>query len=153
LEPLVNALGMRLIDFSSGRHKGSTQIRLTVDFAPVPGLEQSVLRSVGHGDCARVHQAVLPRLELAFPDDELYIEVSSPGLGRLIKDGSDMPLYLGRGIRLYRTDINDWTSGVLLRADSEGVSIKTNEGELALPFSLIAKAKLVSKEEDVQIGN
>jgi ribosome maturation factor RimP len=98
--------------------------------------------AVGVDDCSRAHHAILPRLELAFPGEDLYVEVSSPGIDRLIKDGAEFAHYLGRGIRCYRTDISDWTSGILWAADTEGVTLKGKDGMTALSFNIIAKAKL-----------
>jgi ribosome maturation factor RimP len=85
---------------------------------------------------------VLPRLELAFSGQEIYLEVSSPGIDRLIRDGSEFAHYKGRGIRCYRTDISDWSSGILLSSDKEGIVLRNREGELSIPYSLIAKARL-----------
>jgi ribosome maturation factor RimP len=84
----------------------------------------------------------MPRLELAFPRQDIYLEVSSPGIDRLIKDGSEFAYYKGKGVRCYRIDISDWTAGVLESADEKGIVIKTNEGAVRLDFNIIAKAKL-----------
>jgi ribosome maturation factor RimP len=132
LERAAQGLGMSLVEFSVSRHKGSVQIRLTVY---KPG-------NMGIEDCSRLHRAALPRLELAFPDQELYVEVSSPGIERTIKDGNEFVHYTGRGVRCYRTDISDWSGGILLSSDEEGIVLRNGEGELRIPYSLIAKAKL-----------
>jgi ribosome maturation factor RimP len=105
---------------------------------------------MGIDDCSRVHRAILPRLELAFPGRDLYVEVSSPGINRFIKDGAEFRFYLGRGIRCYRTDISDWTGGVLLAADSEGITLKGKGGVVSLSYGIIAKVRLddVAPAED-----
>ncbi|MCL2094249.1 MAG: ribosome assembly cofactor RimP [Treponema sp.] len=139
LGPLVRALGMSLIEVSlyKGRQKGSVQVRLVV---LSPGAEGST----GLEDCSRVHRAVMPRLELAFPGQEIYLEVSSPGIDRLIKDGSELAHYLGRGIRCYRTDISDWSAGRLVSVNEEEIVLHNEEGDLVLPLEVIAKARLYS---------
>jgi len=48
------------------------------------------------------------------------------------------------GIRCYRTDITEWTAGVLESADEKGIVIKTKEKTVRLEFDIIAKAKLDS---------
>ncbi|GHV81466.1 ribosome maturation factor RimP [Spirochaetia bacterium] len=123
---------MALVEFTVSRHKGSTQVRAVVYKGG----------AVGVGDCSKAHHAILPRLELAFPGEDLYVEVSSPGIDRLIKDGAEFAHYVGRGIRCYRTDISDWTGGILLAADTEGITLKGKDGMTALSFNIIAKAKL-----------
>ncbi|MDR0655283.1 MAG: ribosome assembly cofactor RimP [Treponema sp.] len=145
--PVVEGLGLDLIEVTVSRHRGSVQIRVVVyrgaGISPSsPARFEEKPHPIGINDCSRVHHAVLPRLELAFPGQELYLEVSSPGIDRLIKDGSEFAHYGGRGIRCYRTDISDWSSGILLSSDEEGIVLWNREGELSIPYSLIAKAKL-----------
>jgi ribosome maturation factor RimP len=98
--------------------------------------------SIGTEDCSRVHRAVMPRLELAFEQQDVYLEVSSPGIDRLIKDGEEFRHYIGKVVRCYRADISDWTTGVLESVDENGIVIKTNEEGVKLEFNIIAKAKL-----------
>ena len=137
LEPVVRGLGFSLADLGCSRHKGSVQIRAVVCG---PG-------AVGVDDCSRVHRALIPRLELAFPGADLYVEVSSPGIDRLIKDGAEFAYYIGRGVSCYRTDISGWSGGVLESADETHVVLKEQDGMVSLPYEIIAKAKLNSEEE------
>jgi ribosome maturation factor RimP len=138
LEPLARGLGMSLIDLFLFRRKGrgdragTVQVKIT---AYKPGI-------MGVDDCSRLHRALLPRLELEFPGGDLYLEVSSPGIDRLIRDGSEFVHYLGRGVKCYRRDISDWTGGLLLSADETGIVLETGEGQIPVPYDSIAKAKL-----------
>jgi ribosome maturation factor RimP len=114
------------------RHKGSVQIRAVVYRKGDVSLE----------DCSAFHRAALPRLELAYPGQDLYVEVSSPGIDRLIKDGFEFRFYTGRGIRCYRTDTSAWFSGVLAGSDETEIELETGEGRVRLPYGIIAKARL-----------
>ena len=162
LEPVAKGLGMVILELSLFRRKGrgsspgSVQIRVTAYKKGTMGVD----------DCSLLHRAILPRLELAFPGIELYLEVSSPGIGRLIKDGSEMIHFIGRGIKCYRaadSDINGdsngsagkdsvkpdgsgWISGILKEADEKGVVLDTVNGKIALTYENIAKAKLSETE-------
>jgi ribosome maturation factor RimP len=137
IEPVLKGLGMALVDLSLSRHRGSVQVRVTVYKAGVVGVD----------DCSRAHHAILPRLELRFPGEDLYVEVSSPGIDRVIKDGYELGYYIGRGIRVYRTDISDWTGGILEAVDSARIVIKGKNGMTELPYECIAKAKLDHSQE------
>ena len=137
LEPVVEGLGMELVELSQSRYRGSLQIRVVVCGRDPVGLES----------CSRIHQALLPRLELAFPGREVYLEVSSPGIDRLIKDGSEFVHYIGRGIKCYRKDISDWSGGILTAADSAGIILKSGDEEMRLGYERIAKAKLDYSQE------
>ena len=110
------------------------QIRAVVYREGITGVE----------DCSKVHRGVLPRLELAFPGQDIYLEVSSPGIDRLIKDGSEFVHYIGRGVKCYRVDISAWTAGILCAADEEKIVLRAEGGEIVLPYEVIAKARLDS---------
>jgi ribosome maturation factor RimP len=128
---------MTLLELTVSGHRGSVQVRAAVDKdGPAAG------SPVGTNDCSRVHRAIIPRLELAFPGKSLYVEVSSPGINRLIRDGAEFRFYLGRSVRCYRTDISDWTGGIILAADSGGITLKGKDGVVSLSYGTIAKARL-----------
>ncbi|MCL2130809.1 MAG: ribosome assembly cofactor RimP [Treponema sp.] len=138
LEKLVHGLGMSLLEMSVCRRKGrgsnpgSVQVRV---FIYKDG-------NVGIDDCSRVHGAIVPRLELDFPGKDIYLEVSSPGIDRLIRDGREFRHYTGKEVKCYRTDISGWTNGILLASDEEKIVVKSDAGEVILPYEIIAKARL-----------
>ena len=139
LETLLGGLGFRLIELTVSRHRGSVQVRAVIYMAGAV--------SLGVDDCSRAHRAIMPRLELAFPDQDVFLEVSSPGIDRLIKNGAEFAHYRGRGIRCYRTDISDWSAGILEESDEKGIVLKGKEGTIRLEYEIIAKAKLDSSQE------
>jgi len=139
LEEVLEGLKYKLIELTVSKQKGSVQIRVVI----YNGL------NIGTDDCSKVHRAISPRLELAYPGQDIYLEVSSPGINRLIKDGFEFSYYIGRAVRCYCTDITEWTSGVLESADEKGIVIKTKDGTVALPFENIAKAKLETNQNDL----
>ena len=137
LAPLIQGMGMSLVEFCVFRSKGrgkarGVRIRAVVYRGGVTGVE----------DCTRAHRLIMPRLELAFPGYDIYLEVSSPGIDRVIKDGSEFVHYIGREVKCYRTDISDWTAGVLRAADEKGIVLCLEDKETALPYETIAKARL-----------
>ena len=146
LEPVVRGMGMALIELNLYHGKGrggnppSVQVRIIVFRDGATGVD----------DCSRVHRGILPRLELAFPGQDIYLEVSSPGIDRVIKDGAEFHHYVGKGVKCYRTDISDWTAGILTRMDEKKIVLSLNSGEtelpgeVDLPYEIIAKAKLAS---------
>jgi len=144
LDAVVRGLGLALIElhvFQTKARKGSppnAQIRAIVY---KPG-------SLGTDDCSRVHRAILPRLEQAFPESEFSVEVSTPGINRVVKDGVELAHYQGRGVRLWRTDISDWSAGLLEAADEHGITIKGREGTIRLDYAIVAKASLDPSQEE-----
>ena len=138
LENVAQGLGMALVELTLSRHRSSVQIRAVVCKTAGNGASAAM----GVDDCSRAHHAMLPCLELAFPGQTPYVELSSPGIDRVIKDGSEFVHYIGRGVRCYRTDISDWTGGILESADEKGVVLKGKNGMTEIAYDVIAKAKL-----------
>ena len=138
LEPIIRGLGISLVELNVFTHKGkggsagSVQVRVIVYRHGNTGVD----------DCSKVHRALLPRLELTFPGKDIYLEVSSPGIDRIIKDGTEFVHFIGREVQCFRTDISAWTAGVLCAADEEKIVLKDDEGEIILPYEAIAKARL-----------
>ena len=146
LESVIRGMGMFLIELSINRIKSRSQRPQGKSAGKLPSVQ---IRAVvyrdgitGIEDCSMVHRGIIPRLELAFPGQDIYLEVSSPGINRLIKDGSEFSYYIGKGVRCYRTDISDWTAGILLAADDEKIILRGGDGETTLPYEIIAKARL-----------
>jgi ribosome maturation factor RimP len=140
IKPVLDGLGLTLVEISLSRHKGATQVRATVYNGGIIGID----------DCAKASRAMLPRLELAFggPEADFSLEVSSPGTDRVFKNRREYDIFTGRGIKCYRTDISDWAGGILERADENGIFLKTKTGGRELSFSVIAKARLSREEEE-----
>lgn len=133
LEAVLEGLGFSLIELTVSRHRGSARVKAVIYNGA----------SIGTDDCSRAHRAILPRLELEFKDSDVYLEVSSPGIDRLIKDRFEFERYVGRTVRCYRTDITEWTTGVLESVDKEeGIVLMTEKGKAMLEFEVIAKARL-----------
>jgi ribosome maturation factor RimP len=140
LEPVTRGLGMSLVELTLSRHRGSVRIRAVVCKTMGNGAVKDF--DVGVDDCSRAHHAMLPLLESAFPGQDLYVELSSPGIDRIIREGSEFVHYIGRGVRCYRTDSSDWTGGILRSADEKGVVLKGKDGMTEIAYERIAKAKL-----------
>jgi ribosome maturation factor RimP len=134
---------MFLVELTLSRHRGSVQVRAVVSGRRTMGLE----------DCSRVHRALLPRLELAFPEEDLSVEVSSPGIERLIKDRGEFAYYIGRGVHCYRTDISGWSGGILESAEAEHIVLRGRTETMRLTYDVIAKARLDHTQEDEGHGH
>jgi ribosome maturation factor RimP len=120
------------VELTVSRRKTSAQVRVVVYKDGDVSLD----------DCAAFHRAALPRLELAFPGQDLYVEVSSPGADRLIKDAAEFRHYPGRLVRCYRTDTSAWFSGRLVSAGVDGITLEKDGEPRHLPYGIIAKARL-----------
>jgi ribosome maturation factor RimP len=89
-------------------------------------------------------------MEVLLNSTDLYMEVTSPGMERLIKNAAEFILFKDRMIRIWDTDVSDWVSGTIRAADNETICLElipeeqTDGSELRqIPYSRIAKAKLL----------
>ena len=148
LESLIRGIGMALIELNvfQGKRQSHSRIAGVQVKAVVMASERSFGVDTSIEDCARAHRLIMPRLELAFPGKDINLEVSSPGIDRLIKDWGEFVHYIGREVKCYRTDISDWTVGILRAADEEKIVLEA-EGETVLSYETIAKARLSSRSK------
>ena len=140
LEPVVGGLGFALVELDLFRRKGSAQIRLVITKPLSDGKENPA--GIGTDELSMVHRAVLPRLELILEGRDLYIEVSSPGTDRIIKEGAEFRHYTGKTVKCWLKGADDWKLGILRDCSKETITLEMAEGIQKLKYETIAKARL-----------
>lgn len=134
LQPLVEKLGFDIVEISESINGGKLTVRLVI---------QNRQGNTSIDDCARVHRLILPRLEVLRSSRDLYVEVSTPGIQRTIKDTHEFTIFTGRRVQLYLQDSIVVLEGQICEADTSSVSIETTEGVQSIPLAEIKKAKIV----------
>ena len=140
-EKIVSGLGFHLVELKISPQNGVTQI-----LATITGADSSV--NIGVNDCSRVHKVLLPALEEMLGTENTYMELTSPGMERNIRNAAEFPLFLGRQIRVYDKTVTDWVGGILKSADSQSLTLEETkeDGSLeskVISFENIAKAKFI----------
>ena len=140
-EKIVSELGFHLVELKISPQNGVTQIHATIT-----GNDASV--NIGVNDCSRVHKILLPALEEMLGTANTYMELTSPGMERNIKNAAEFPLFLGRKICVYDKTLTDWVNGVLKSADSHSVTLEETKEDgsveqKTISFDNIAKAKFI----------
>jgi len=130
--PQLEKMGYQLVDLSHFKRSGRTQLQLVI-YKP---------QGVSMDDCVSVHRMLFPRLELAFEKDDIYLEVSSPGLGRKFKSDREYKVFKGRHVALLRHDENEWLKGIIKSADDQSVVIDLGDKDITVPYGDIQKGKL-----------
>jgi len=149
LKDIVANLGIRLC-YVRKSMLGKT-VQVFVDIIKTEG-ETSI------DDCALVHNTILPRLEMKFGRDDLYLEVSTPGLQRNLRDVYEFSVFLGKRCRVYSQQYSCWVTGVIEETYEDGISLsdfevedKGEKGEsIKIAYEDIQKAKLEYKWEDMK---
>ena len=148
--PLVTGLGYILVDLKVVPQNGSIKVTAVIT---KPAGDSG---AVGVNDCARVHRALLPRLEAVLDSQDIYMEVASPGMERLIKNPAEFALFVGRYVRVWDSQITDWVAGKIISSDDQSITLElvgegvTEEsaqmqaGQVStIPYQRISKAKLL----------
>jgi ribosome maturation factor RimP len=137
LEPAVLSLGYELVELEFAPAGGGGLLRLYIDAAPGITLD----------DCERVSRQVGAVLESEDPIAGHYtLEVSSPGLDRVLRTRAHFERFLGRRIKVQLGTPLDGRrrfTGTLLEVRDEGVVVEVDGAHTLLGFGQMQKARLV----------
>ncbi len=140
IRSLLEGSGLKLVELSLGRSRGSASARATV-YSP---------EGTGTDECAKAHRLMRPILEAYF-GKEPSLEVMSPGIDRVLRGPGEWRIFRGRWAKaLLKADADeggDWISGRIEEAGDEGVVLATDTGKRSLRFDELAKARLDSTRE------
>ncbi|MBQ8173883.1 MAG: ribosome maturation factor RimP [Clostridia bacterium] len=132
LTPVVEELGYRLWDVEFRKVGADPTLTITIDSDEGITIE----------DCEKVHRTIDPLLDEADPIDVSYqLEVSSPGIERVIRTDAHIAFCMGQEIEARSFAPIDGKKafvGILSAYENGAVTIATAEGELTLPRESIA---------------
>ncbi len=136
LGPLVSDLGYELWELEYVRRAGGAVLRLYIDS---PG-------GISLDDCERVSHAVSERLDSADPIPGQYtLEVSSPGLDRVLRTFAHFARFAGERIRVEMTrpvDGRKRFQGQLIEANDREITLDVEGGRVTLSIDEIHKARV-----------
>jgi ribosome maturation factor RimP len=134
VEPVVTGMGYELVDVQAS--SGGRLLRLFIDKSGGVGLE----------DCAAVSRQLSRVFEVEGIDYE-RLEVSSPGLDRPLRKGSDFARFAGRKaeVRMRTPDATGRRRfvGVLVGAEGGRVQMELEGQTVALALADVERARLV----------
>ena len=138
LGPVVDAQGLDLVETGLASAGKRTVIRLVIYSGA----------GISHGDCARVTRAAERALEDSDAVSESYtLEVSSPGLDRVLKEEREFDVFRGRTVRLWQEDgsgVREMTGISEGWRPEAGVVVVGDDGtEAVIPWRQVSKARLV----------
>ncbi len=92
--PLVEAAGFDLIELHLGRNGQALRVTVYVDRLPGQG-------GIGIDECAAISRRISAVFEVDDPIPTAWdLEVSSPGINRMLRHGADMERYVGVRVRI-----------------------------------------------------
>ena len=103
--------------------------------------------NIGVDDCSKVHHTLLPFLEEKLGTDDTYMELTSPGMERNIRNAAEFALFVGREVRVWDKTVTDWVGGKLISADTTSLTLELTKDDVSeqrrISFDDIAKAKFI----------
>lgn len=148
LRPVVESLGYEVVDLVYGETKHRKKLSVVIWKAG----------RVGVDDCRAVSRAIGDELDLDLDMPEHYtLEVSTPGLDRLLRTRDDFRRAQGEKVRLWLTDAGPdgkkAATGVIQSAKPEGMELLVAVGKgtqtHVLPWELLDYGKIVIEFKEV----
>ena len=147
IDSLVSSLSLSLVEVTKTERKGG------VDMTVILYRSDS---DITLDELESAYNIIYPRYSVLLGERDLNLEVSSPGLGRNIKDLSEFSVFTGKRVRLYSTGYSSYVSGMIESCDERSLTLtdyliedKKESGErIVITYDTIAKAKLDYKWED-----
>jgi ribosome maturation factor RimP len=140
LSPLVRGLGYELWELEYAPRAGGALLRLYID-AP---------QGISLDDCERVSRAVSERLDADDPIPVAYtLEVSSPGLDRVLRTAEQFARYRGERARVEMAELVKGRRkflGQVLEVSERDLTLGVDGGQVTLPLAGIRKARLAPDE-------
>jgi ribosome maturation factor RimP len=144
IEPVANDMGLRLVYVSYGSTGGAGVLQVVA--------EDKQTRRLNVGQCAELSRAASMVMDVEDPIESAYrLEVSSPGIDRLLVSEEDFKNYIGFEAKLEADMPLDTGQkrfrGILKGIESGDITIETDQGVAVIPFGMLKKAKLVLTDE------
>ncbi len=134
VRPTVEGLGYLLWDVEYAKEGADWHLTVTIDRGEGITIE----------DCERVHRAIDPLLDEADPiEDAYYLNVSSPGIERVLRTEAHLLSSIGSRVLLRffsAIDGQKSASGILTAADGDSITL---DGERRIPRDAISKIQTV----------
>ena len=77
-------------------------------------------------------------------EDDISMEMCSPGIERTLRNAAEFEIFIGREVRVWDKNINDWVCGKIKSSDKNQVTLEIEGGgEKSVAYADIAKAKFL----------
>ncbi|MDJ0786546.1 MAG: ribosome maturation factor RimP [Myxococcota bacterium] len=140
MEPIVRDHGFELVDVDQRRGRAPWAVRVIVDTESGDG-------RVGVDACARLSREIGTHLDAGDVIPSRYnLEVSSPGLDRVLSREKDFQAAIGSRIKLdTRTPIDGRKrfTGVLVSFVGDVACLEVDDGEVEVPFADVSRANRI----------
>ena len=141
--PAVEGHGLRLVCVRIFGENGTPTVQVMA--------EDVKTRKLGVEDCAKMSRELAALLDVEDLMKNAYrLEVSSPGIDRPLVSLQDFSDFIGFEAKVELDRPHDGRKrfkGIVTGVEDERIKMNTEDGDVALPYSAVAKAKLLLTDE------
>lgn len=131
IEEIIAGMGMSLVSLHQQVVSGRLQVSVVVHRPGGVSLE----------DCTTVHRTIHPRISVLTGRRDINMEVSSPGIGRKLRNPEEYKPFIGSMIKVLPRD-GDWFSARLVSCDGTEVELEQNGSNSRMSFNEITVSRL-----------
>ncbi|MBP7494028.1 MAG: ribosome maturation factor RimP [Spirochaetales bacterium] len=137
IEPILEGMGFYAVEVRTVQQKTGPKVYIVITKKGGVNVE----------DTAEVLKTLRPRIQLLLDAQDIFLEVSSPGIDRIFKHPREYRVFRERGVKILTASNNEWIGGILDSVEEDHVFLRQKGQTRAIPFSQIKKAKLDYSEE------
>ncbi len=137
VEPVLEGMGYFAVEIRTVVQKSGPRVYVVI----------TKKGGVNIDDTAEVLQILRPRIQLLLDTQDVYLEVSSPGIDRVLKDSREYRAFVGRGVKVLKEGEKEWLGGVIDSVEKDLLHLRKDDRRITIPFTQIKKAKLDYTEE------
>lgn len=143
-DPVIEDLGFALVNVKVIGEAAAPTVQIMA--------EDPATRRLGVDDCAKISRALSAVLDVEDPISSAYrLEISSPGIDRILTREKDFEDYTGFEVKLETLMPNENGQkryrGVIKGMEEGKILLGTDTGDVEIPYSALAKAKLVLTDD------
>ncbi len=135
-EPVLNEIGYELVEVEFVAGQGGGTLRIYIDHP----------EGIDVDDCAEASRALSELLDANDPFPGSYsLEVSSPGLDRVLRTAEHFARFVDNRVKVELRVARDGRkryTGVIRRADDEGIELEVDNFSVSIKLAEIGKARL-----------
>ena len=137
LAPVIEGLGYQIVELRAKRRKDGYSVHVVLHRDG----------GVTIDDCAEVHTTILPRIRITEEEQDISLEVSSPGIDRVLKTLREFSVFVGKGVRVLKASNGQWVGGIIRKLEEDTLTLVRAEEEIDIDIAEIQKAKLDDTQE------
>lgn len=130
VNPICEGYKTKIVQLNSGIVNSTLQIRIVL----------YKKGGINIDSCTEISRAVMPRIEVWADNRDVNLEVSSPGVSRVLKDAYEFHIFTDERVNVLIG--NDWIGGVVSEANETSVYIRSENVNTEYKYDKILKAKL-----------